>query len=169
MQKQITQLHLCALENEGAGTFITPKIQADKQGSTFVSWLERMYTHTRTLWSHSKYISTWTSIQLPCLCNVSFTEPGPLANSRPDPVFISGWKDGVEEHPPSGKQRVNTHQALISRKSHKTFQHTYIYTDRPTNVFVFSSNVRVGAEWGIGGVIREGIAEIKKHPHMESM
>lgn len=58
-------------------------------------------TPTCTLWSHRKYSSTWTSIQLPCLCNVSFTEPGPLANSRPDPIFISGWKDGVEKHPPA--------------------------------------------------------------------
>lgn len=58
-----------------------------------------------TLWFHSKYISTWTSIQLPCLCNVSFTEPGPLADSRPDPVFVSGRKDGVEEHPPSKRKR----------------------------------------------------------------
>lgn len=57
-------------------------------------------THIHTLWLQSRHVSTWTSIQLPCLCNVSFTEPGPLAYSRSDSVFVSGWKNGVEKHPP---------------------------------------------------------------------
>lgn len=63
-------------------------------------------THTHRHTVVSKYTSTWTSIQLPCLCNVSFTQPGPLTNSRPDPVFISGWKDGVKEHPPSARSQT---------------------------------------------------------------
>lgn len=57
-------------------------------------------THIHTLWLQNRYVSTWTSIQLPCLCNVSFTEPGPLAYCGSDAVFVSGWKDGVEKHPP---------------------------------------------------------------------
>lgn len=72
--------------------------------------------HTR-LWLHSKYISTWTSIQLPCLCNVSFTEPGPLADGGSHPVFVSGWKDGVEKHPPSARKRSQlTHVPLSEQE-----------------------------------------------------
>lgn len=63
------------------------------------------HTHIHTHTAVSKGTSTWTSIQLPCLCNVSFTQPGSLADGRPDPVFVSGWKDGVEEHPPSERRQ----------------------------------------------------------------
>lgn len=74
--------------------------------STHIHW--RTQTCTDTLQTESKSICTWTSIQLSCLCNVSFTEPGPLTNCRPDPIFISGWKDGVEEHPASAKRKETT-------------------------------------------------------------
>lgn len=109
MEKQITQLHLGALESGGAGKISRQRYKQINRGHLLIPRCNdthmHQHTHIRTLWSHSKYISTWTSIQLPCLCNVSFTEPGPLANSRTDPVFISGWKDGVEEHPPSWRKR----------------------------------------------------------------
>lgn len=80
-----------------AGVNLLPKIQADKHSHSLT------HTYVHALLTESKSVCTWTSIQLPCLCNVSFTEPGSLANSRPDPIFISGWKDGVKEHPTSGK------------------------------------------------------------------
>lgn len=89
-----SQFHPWALESRGR---VRSFIHAGKES--------KQHNHVNTLWFQSKYFNTWTSIQLPCLCNVSFTESGPLADGRPNPVFISGWKDGVEEHPPSGRRR----------------------------------------------------------------
>lgn len=94
-EKQTTLRHRRALESG-----LWERTQADKQWPSFPPT-----TKTYRLWFHSKCISTWASIELPCLCNVSFAEPGPLTNSRPDPIFISGWKDGVKEHPSSRRQR----------------------------------------------------------------
>lgn len=103
----------------GLGEWMGGKILHQRYGQINIfHFTTHTHTHSRscTLWSHSKYISTWTSIQLPCLCNVSFTEPGPLTNCRPDAVFISGWKDGVEEHPPSERKREISHTSCSTFK-----------------------------------------------------
>lgn len=149
-----------------AGLIFTPKIQADKQRSSFVST-----THTHIHCSLIVNISVPGHLYSFLACAMSpllSLVRWPMAGRTP---FSSLDGRMVSRNIPlqGGKERFNKHRVLFFSKSNIRFQHTWIHLQKyhPANVVFRVSCVTwrwVGNRRGY-----ECMAEIKSHPHMEIM